>query len=119
MKFDPQKIIYGDISRGEPIGLATEAENRNNRGNHEGVYITDPEMEKMRIQFVTDDVIEAFGKYFYDPGTPEQLESLRKLIAQYAKCPENWLEISADEEGYHIIVKPDIPIESVSMEVII
>ena len=86
---------------------------------HDGAYITDPEMEKMRIQYVTDGVIEAFEKYFYDPGTPKQMESLRKLIAQYAQCPESWLEISADEECCHIIVKPDIPIESVSMEVII
>ena len=49
---------------------------------HEGVYITVPELEKKRIQFVADDVIEMFGKYFSDPGTSEQMESLKKLIAR-------------------------------------
>nr|DAW43779.1 MAG TPA: hypothetical protein [Caudoviricetes sp.] len=84
---------------------------------HEGVYITVPELEKKRIQFVADDVIEMFGKYFSDPGTSEQMESLKKLIARYAQCPESWIEVFIDEEGYHITVKPDIPIESASMEV--
>ena len=84
---------------------------------HDGFYIDSPHFAKKRAEIIAENVKENFEKYFLDPGTPDQTESFRKLVSQYAQCPLDWVKVTRCEDGFDISILPDLPMELYSMEV--
>ena len=83
----------------------------------DGFYIGVPDLVKKTAESIANNVSAAFGTYFLDPGSPEQLEMLRGLIAQYAQCPLEWVKVVRGENGFDVSISPDVPMEDLSMEV--
>lgn len=84
---------------------------------HKGFYIDLPCFAKKRAEIIAEDVKENFEKYFLTSEAPDQLESFRKLVSQYAQCPLEWVKVSRGENGFDVSISPDVPMESWSMEV--
>lgn len=112
--FDLRKIFLGDSFKGEPVGMVAEAKSRT---EHDGVYIDSPCFAKKRAEYVAEDVKKNFEKYFLTPGSPDQMESFRVLVSQYAQCPLDWVKVTLGESGFDILISPDVPMECLSMEV--
>lgn len=105
--------IYSKIVDAQPIK------------ERDGVYIDSPYFAQKRaeaavsfMQLIADNIKETYEKYSLMPGSPDQMESFRMLIAQRAQCPLNWVKVTRVENGFDISISPDLPMESVSMEVI-
>lgn len=104
--------IYSKIVDAQPIE------------ERDGVYIDSPYFAQKRaeaavsfMQLIADNIKETYEKYFLIPGSPDQMESFRMLIAQRAKCPLTWVKVSRGENGFDVSISPDVPMEDLSMEV--
>lgn len=90
----------------------------------DGVYIDSPYFAQKRaeaavsfMQLIADNIKETYEKYSLMPGSPDQMESFRMLIAQRAKCPLPWVKVVRGENGFDVSISPDVPMEDLSMEV--